>query len=152
MTWYQHARSYTEAKWSALAPVSRRSVAEALVTITTALTITQRGTPEGKVLRRALLGWAFNPGTRDHLPPAEIAAALDWADRISLPVSAGELRDGAAGAGGLRHHLTGTPAAGATQRRKRSVFYNASATPSSKATSPPTRSTASSGPPPPSTA
>ena len=30
-TWYQHARSYTEAKWPNLAPVSRRSVAEALV-------------------------------------------------------------------------------------------------------------------------
>jgi len=28
-TWYQHARAYTEAKWGSLAPVSRRSVAEA---------------------------------------------------------------------------------------------------------------------------
>ena len=31
VTWYQHARAYTEAKWPNLAPVSRRSVAEALV-------------------------------------------------------------------------------------------------------------------------
>jgi hypothetical protein len=69
VTWYQHARSYTEAKWPALAPVSRRSVAEALVTLTTTLTTTQRGAPEGQVLRKALLGWAFNPSTRDRVPP-----------------------------------------------------------------------------------
>ena len=31
VTWYQHARTYAEAKWLNLAPVSRRSVAEALV-------------------------------------------------------------------------------------------------------------------------
>jgi hypothetical protein len=32
VTWYAHARAYAEAKWGGLAPVSRRSVAEALVT------------------------------------------------------------------------------------------------------------------------
>jgi hypothetical protein len=37
-----------------LAPVSRRSVAEALVTVTIALTAKRPGTPEGKVLRQAL--------------------------------------------------------------------------------------------------
>ena len=64
VTWYQHARAYTEAKWPNLAPVSRRSVAEALVTVTIALTAGERGGPEAKVLRQALFGWAFNP------PPA----------------------------------------------------------------------------------
>jgi hypothetical protein len=39
------------------------------------------------VLRQALLGWAFNPATRDTDPPLEVAAALDWAERASLPVS-----------------------------------------------------------------
>ncbi len=51
MTWYEHARAYTEAKWANLAPISRRSLAEALVTVTIALTATERGTPEPKVLR-----------------------------------------------------------------------------------------------------
>jgi hypothetical protein len=37
VTWYEHARAYAEAKWPNLAPVSRRSVAEALVTVTIAL-------------------------------------------------------------------------------------------------------------------
>ena len=48
----------------------------------------------GKLLRQALFSRAFNPATRQLVPPPEIAAALDWAARAS-------------------------------QRRKRSVFYNA---------------------------
>ena len=75
VTWYAHARAYTEAKWANLAPVSRRSVAEALVTVTIAISRKEPGAPEAKVLRQALFAWAFNPA-RDTSPP-EIAAALD---------------------------------------------------------------------------
>jgi hypothetical protein len=39
------------------------------------------------VLRQALFAWAFNPATRDITPPPHIAAALDWAERASLPVA-----------------------------------------------------------------
>ena len=46
VTWYEHARAYAEAKWADLAPVSRRSVAEALVTVTVALTGKEKGAPE----------------------------------------------------------------------------------------------------------
>jgi len=126
VTWYQHARAYTEAKWPNLAPVSRRSVAEALVTVTIALTAGERGAPEGQVLRQALFGWAFNPATRHLDPPAEIAAALGWAARASLPVAV--LEDTAVvrlALAACARTLTGKAAAGATQRRKRSVFYNA---------------------------
>jgi integrase len=126
VTWYEHARAYTDAKWAGLAPVSRRSVAEALVTVTIALTARERGAPEPRVLRRALFDWAFNPGTRDKVPPPAIAAALDWAARASLPVA--ELADTATvriALGACARTLDGTPAAGSTQRRKRSVFYNA---------------------------
>ena len=69
ITWYEHARAYAEVKWPNLAPVSRRSVAEALVTVTVALTSKKPGAPEGKVLRQALFAWAFNPATRDTDPP-----------------------------------------------------------------------------------
>jgi integrase len=126
ITWYEHARAYAEAKWPNLAPVSRRSVAEALVTVTIALTAKEPGAPEGKVLRQALFAWAFNPATRDTDPPPEIAAALDWAERASLPVA--ELEDTATvrlALAACARNLTGKPAAGSTQRRKRSVFYNA---------------------------
>jgi hypothetical protein len=39
-------------------------------------------------LRQALFGWAFNPATREQVPPREIAGALGWVARASLPVSA----------------------------------------------------------------
>jgi hypothetical protein len=126
VTWYAHARAYAEAKWAGLAPVSRRSVAEALVTVTIALTATERGAPEAAVLGRALFAWTFNPATRKTEQPADIAAALDWAARASLPVSA--LDDPATvrlALGACARTLDGKPAAGTTQRRKRSVFYNA---------------------------
>jgi integrase len=126
ITWYEHARAYTETKWPNLAPVSRRSVAEALVTVTIALTAKEPGTPEPKVLRQALFGWAFNPATRDLDPPAKITADLDWAERASLPVA--ELEDTATvrlALAACARTLAGKPAAGSTQRRKRSVFYNA---------------------------
>src|ERR1700723_3529709 len=82
--WYAHARAYTEVKWGNLAPVSRRSVAEALVTVTIALTTKEPGVPDGKLVRQALFSWAFNPATRDTSPPPQITAALDWAARASL--------------------------------------------------------------------
>ena len=126
ITWYEHARRYAEAKWAGLAPVSRRSVAEALVTVTIALTAKEKGAPEGRALRQALFGWAFNPATREQVPPREIAAALSWVARASLPVAA--LDDPATvrlALGACARTLAGKPAAGSTQRRKRSVFYNA---------------------------
>jgi len=126
VTWYAHARAYTEVKWANLAPVSRRTVAEALVTVTIALTAREPGAPEPKVLRQALFSWAFNAATRDVTPPPHIAAALDWAERASLPVT--DLEDTAnvrLALAACAKTLAGKPTAGSTQRRKRSVFYNA---------------------------
>ena len=126
VTWYKYARAYTEAKWPNLAPVSRRSVAKALVTVTVALKTKEPGAPEPKVLRRALFAWAFNPPTRDSGPPPE-----------SPPPSAGPPVPPSRSAGwrtrrpprlpfgACTRTLTGMAAAGSTQRRKRSVFSNA---------------------------
>jgi integrase len=126
VTWYQHARGYAEAKWGGLAPVSRRSVAEALVTVTIALAAKEPGPPEPLVLRRALFGWAFNPATRGQVPPPEIAAALDRAGRASLSVAGlGSPATVRLGLAACARNLDGTAAAASTQRRKRSVFYNA---------------------------
>jgi hypothetical protein len=125
ITWYQHSRAYTEVNGGNLAPVSRRSVAEALVTVTIALATKEPGAPEPRVLRQALFAWAFNPATRDITPPPHIAAALEWAERASLPVT--DLEETATvrlALGACARTLAGKPAAGSTQRRKRSVFYN----------------------------
>jgi len=78
------------------------------------------------VLRQALFGWAFNPATRDIIPPPRIAAALDWAARASLPVTGlEETATVRLALAACAKTLAGKPAAGSTQRRKRSVFYNA---------------------------
>ena len=151
VTWYEHARAYTEAKWPNLAPVSRRSVAESLVTVTTALTAKEPGAPEPKVLRQALFGWAFNPATRDTSPPPQITAALDWAGRASLPVA--DLEDPATRGSRWPSAPALSPGRRRPGRRNGAsgrCSTTRSATPSSRATCRPTRSTASSGPPPPS--
>jgi hypothetical protein len=112
VTWYQHARAYTEAKWPNLAPVSRRSVAEALVTVTVVLTARERGAPEGKVLRAALFAWAFNLATRDLDPPPESPTPSTEPPRVSLPVSS--LKHTATvrlALGACARTLTGKPAA-----------------------------------------
>jgi integrase len=101
-------------------------VDEALVTVTIALSAKEPGAPGAKVLRQALFGWAFNPATRDTSPPEKIAAALDWAERASLRVA--ELENTATvrlALAACARTLMGKAAAGSTQRRKRSVFYNA---------------------------
>jgi integrase len=125
-SWYQHARAYAEMKWPQLAATSRRSTSEALTTVTIALATGRRGCPEPDMLRRALFSWAFNPGTRNLTPPAEIASALKWAAAASPPVCA--LDDPAMirrVLGACARTEAGKPAAATTQRRKRAVFYNA---------------------------
>ena len=125
-SWYGHARAYAEMKWPDLAPKSRRSTAEALTTVTVALATRQRGAPEPQIVRRALFAWAFNPGTRNLTPPADIAAALEWIAAASQPVGALEDPDVLRAAlGACARTQAGTPAAATTQRRKRAVFYNA---------------------------
>jgi hypothetical protein len=77
VSWYKHARACAcacaEAKWPNLGPVSRRSVAEAPVTVTIALTAKEPGAPEGKVLRQALFAGRSTPppvtATRRRRPP-----------------------------------------------------------------------------------
>ena len=61
LTWYEHARAYTEAKWPHLAPISRRSVAEALTTVTVALVRDRRGAPDPALLRRSLFALGVQP-------------------------------------------------------------------------------------------
>jgi len=64
ITWYQHSSAYTEVKWANLAPASRRSVAEALVTVTIALSKKERAPPT-----RACCGRRCSAG-RSTPPPA----------------------------------------------------------------------------------
>ena len=126
VTWYEHARAYSQMKWPDLAAKSRRSAAEALTTITLALTGPRRGAPDPAVLRRALFGYAFNHATATRITPAEITRALDWIAKASLPVAALDDPDTIrAVLAACARRLDGTPAAAATARRKRAVLASA---------------------------
>ena len=126
VTWYEHARAYTQMKWPDLAAKSRRSTAESLTTITLALTAPRRNAPSPGVLRRALFRYAFNAASTSQPIPAEITRALDWIAKASLPVAALEEPDTVrAVLDACARRLDGKPAAATTTRRKRAVFANA---------------------------
>lgn len=126
LSWYELARRYADHKWKHAAASSRRSAADALTTATTALLTSDRGVPDGKLLRHALTYWAFNTGTRGQTPPDEVADALRWLARNTEDVTALEEP------GTVRRVLTalgskldGSPAAGNTYARRRAVLSNA---------------------------
>ena len=74
VTWYQHAVAYAAMKWPSLAAHSRASLAEALATVTPALTGPAPGRPSATALQTALYRYAFNPAR----------AALGRGDRAGL--------------------------------------------------------------------
>jgi integrase len=126
VSWYDHARAYSQMKWPGLAAKSRRSVAEALTTITLALTGPRRNAPRPDLLRQALFGYAFNAASATRPVPAEITRVLDWIAKASLPVAALEDPDTIrAVLSACARRLDGRPAAAATSRRKRAVLANA---------------------------
>ena len=125
-TWFQHALAYADMKWPHLAPHSRANMAEALATVTPALTGLTAWRPPARALRAALYGHAFNPQRRaDTMDPAA-ARALAWLQQASLPIqqlSDPQVTRDAMDALTLR--LDGTRAAVNTIARKRAVFRNA---------------------------
>ncbi|WP_030702383.1 tyrosine-type recombinase/integrase [Streptomyces griseus] len=123
VTWYEHTRAYIERKWVTAPAKSRKNYADALATITPALVKTRAGSPDPTVLRRALYGWAYNRNRWEDEHPEDVAAALRWLEKNSLPVSA--LEESATvrlalDALGLK--LDGKPAAPRTARRKRACL------------------------------
>lgn len=89
MSWYEFACRFVDMQWPRVAATTRRTHAEALTTVTTALFTTDRGKPEDRVIRSALCRWAFNTAKRDDpMCPDEIRDALRWVERHTQPVSA----------------------------------------------------------------
>jgi integrase len=124
-TWYEHARAYVVHRWPGSAAKTRSTVADCLASVTRALVVDQRGAPRPEVLHRALATWAFNKQRMESQePPEEIAAALAWLEKKSLPMT--ELEDSAM----LRRaldaaavNLDGEPAAAKSIKRRHSVFH-----------------------------
>ena len=125
VTWYQHAAAYAAMKWPALAAHSRASVAEALATVTPALTRAAPGRPPAAELRTVLYQHAFNPARTATADPAT-TRVLAWAQQASLPVA--RLADPLvlrAALDALTLRLDGSRAAANTITRKRAVFHGA---------------------------
>ncbi|MFD3979410.1 tyrosine-type recombinase/integrase [Streptomyces griseus] len=123
VTWYEHTRAYVDRKWATAPAKSRKNYADALATITPALVKSRTGSPDATLLRRALYGWAYNRNRWEDEHPEDVAAALRWLEKNSLPVSA--LEESATvrlalDALGLK--VDGKPAAPRTARRKRACL------------------------------
>lgn len=126
VTWYQQATAYTAMKWPSLAAHSRASLAEALATVTPALTRPDaRNRPDPRQLRTALYQHAFNPA-RPASPGSPAAQILDWAQQASLPVGClSEPTVLRTVLEALTFLLDGSRAAANTIIRKRAVLHGA---------------------------
>jgi hypothetical protein len=87
VSWHEHAAAYAAMKWPRVAAHTRAGIADALATITPALTTPGIGRPPPAVLRAALYRQAFNPSRRGAGPCPAAAAALRWAEHHSLPLA-----------------------------------------------------------------
>ena len=127
MSWYAFACAYVDLKWPRVAATTRRTHAEALTAVTTAMFTSTRGQPDGKLLRAALKRWAFNTARRDDPNcPDDVRSALRWATSHTRPVSA--LRDPRMlrqVLDGLTVKLDGTPAAPSVTSRRRRILHAA---------------------------
>jgi len=126
VTWYQEATAYAVMKWPCLAAHSRASVAEALATVTPALSRPDaRSRPDPRELRAALYQHAFNP-TRPARPGSPAAQVLDWAQQASLPIGClSEPTVLRTALEALTFRLDGSRAAANTIIRKRVVLHGA---------------------------
>jgi hypothetical protein len=126
ISWYRHARDYIEMKWDDAPASTRRTLAEAMATVTPALVIDTRGMADKRMVRTALYSWAFNKHRWDQEPPEEVVAVLEWFDQKSLPTSAlTDLVTTRRALDALKRKLDGTTAASISIRRKRAIFHNA---------------------------
>ncbi|MHC3428800.1 tyrosine-type recombinase/integrase [Streptomyces sp. DT18] len=124
--WYEHARSYIAMKWDGSPGNTRRTLAEAMASVTPTFVKDTKGMPDARAMRTALYGWAFNKNRWDEEPPPEVARTLAWVAKKSLPTSAlAERVRVRAALNALATRLDGKTAAGGTISRRRAIFYNA---------------------------
>jgi integrase len=131
-TWYAHACAFMDMKWAHASPGHRRSLADALMSVTTAMVPTTRDAPDSDALRRALFRWSFNVAARGQLPieeadiPSDFARELAWIANRSLPLrsfaSPSTVRRAMEA---ITMKLDGTAAAAPTVARKRAALFSA---------------------------
>jgi hypothetical protein len=85
-SWFAFVLAYVDMKWPRAAATTRNSMTDALATVTAALVDDRPGQPEVMLLRCGLRQYALVPSSRA-ARPAEVAAALGWLERASLPLT-----------------------------------------------------------------
>src|SRR5680860_1260989 len=126
VSWYEHAMEFVDMKWARASPRHRKSIAEALATVTPALLSTDRGAPSPEMIRHTLYQWSFNTAARSVIPEEEVIKVDAWLRANSLPLA--QLSQSALVRSSLdllALRLDGKPAAHTTVARKRAVFYGA---------------------------
>jgi integrase len=125
LSFLELALKYLDHRWAEASAKHRDSMTDALATVVPALVKPVRGRPTAKVLRKALRSFLLPPPRRERERPEEIAAAVRWLEKASLPVAelqeiarVHELIDS------LGRKLDGKPAATQTYRRRRAVVFN----------------------------
>lgn len=120
--WYVLARECIEQRWDRTPGNTRRTLADALATITPASVEPGAVYRVPRLLRRALYSWAFNKNAWNADARGEWQAALDWLQRHSLPVSELEEPDVLRrGLDALCRKVDGAAAAAKTVNRKRAA-------------------------------
>ncbi|MEU4932746.1 tyrosine-type recombinase/integrase [Streptomyces yokosukanensis] len=125
LSFVELALKYLDARWPEASAKQRDSVTDALATVLPVPAKALRGRPAPDVLRRVLRSHLLPPPRRERDRPEEIAAALAWLSKASLPVA--ELSEGGRAqelADALPRRLDGKPAATQTYRRRRTVVFN----------------------------
>ena len=127
--WYEFACTYAESKHDALAPASRRAIADALAIATEALLEPGRPgawQPAHAELRQALAGWAFNRSRRSADAVDDVATILDWVRQNTPNLSA--LQDADVLSRIQRRfarRADGSAAAASVAARRRSILFGA---------------------------
>jgi integrase len=124
-TGYSYVLGYVDKRWPGAAAHTRKSMLEALATVTAALVCDRPQAPDFADLYRALMRYALPPAARVDSRPPEVARMLRWLESASLPLVALEDEDIAERAlSAIALRLDGKAAASTVARRKRAVFYN----------------------------
>lgn len=125
LSFLELALKYIDARWAEASAKQRDSMTDSLATVVPVLVKPGRGRPTPEILRRALRSYVLPPSRRERERPEEIASAVRWLEKSSLPVAelqeiarVHELIDA------LGQKLDGKPAATQTYRRRRAVVFN----------------------------
>jgi len=125
-SWYEHACAFVDMKWPRASAKHRKSIADALATVTPALLTSTRGAPSAADLRHALYTWSFNAAARTTKPDDRVRDAAGWLGKNTVSIS--DLADSALirrALDRLAVTLAGKAAAATTVARKRAVFSGA---------------------------